>query len=134
MRGPCVRPPLLTHPCHPPPPSHPVSQGKKGYRGCDAHHRLKGAERFKIFGLLFDSPDAAPPPNGSPVVDAATGATVGTLTQAMHSAVTGRTMAIARLPVALAVPGMALAVGGAAVTTHSLPFDDPSKSKRMAKG
>ena len=31
-----------------------VSPGKNDFRGADAHARLKGRERFKIFGLLID--------------------------------------------------------------------------------
>ena len=31
-----------------------VSPGKNDFSGADAHSRLKGKERFKIFGLLVD--------------------------------------------------------------------------------
>ena len=31
-----------------------VSPGKNDFRGADAHARLKGKERFKIFGLLVE--------------------------------------------------------------------------------
>jgi len=33
-----------------------VSPGKNDFRGADAHVRLKGKERFKIFGLLGQRP------------------------------------------------------------------------------
>lgn len=31
-----------------------VSPGKTGFRGAEEHARLKGKERFKIFGMLID--------------------------------------------------------------------------------
>ena len=42
-----------------------VSPGKNDFRGADAHARLKGKERFKIFGLLVEG--KAPADMGDPV-------------------------------------------------------------------
>ena len=84
--------------------------------------------------------DATIPPNGAPIFDASWANRVGTITQAMRSSLTKRGMAIARLAVDCAQPGVALKVsmgeGGAMVgaATHALPFDDPKKEKRLAKG
>jgi aminomethyltransferase len=56
----------------------------------------------------------------------------------MYSTLTGRSMAIARLDPDKAVHGTPLEVRGASVTgpatAHTLPFDDPEKKKRMARG
>ena len=35
-----------------------VSPGKTGFRGAEEHYRLKGKERFKIFGVLLDGQGA----------------------------------------------------------------------------
>ena len=46
-------------------------------------------------------------------------------------------MAIARLSVDCATPGTPLQVRGslnASAASHALPFDDPQKTKRTAKG
>ena len=55
----------------------------------------------------------------------------------MFSRLTGRSMAIARLDPAYAVHGMAMQLRGAALncaaSAHTLPFDDPQKTKRTAK-
>jgi aminomethyltransferase len=111
-----------------------VSPGKTGFRGAPEHYRLKGHERFKIFGLLADS--ALPLDNGAPVFR--DGQKVGVVTCAMISTLTGKSMAIARLAPDCAVPGTALSVqneaGAVSVTAQSLPFDDPKKTKRIAVG
>ena len=56
----------------------------------------------------------------------------------MYSRLTERSMAIARLDPAYAVAGRKLTLRGAKLecpaTTHTLPFDDPDKIKRTAKG
>ena len=38
-----------------------VSPGKTGFRGAEEHYRLQGQERFKIFGVLLESDEAAEP-------------------------------------------------------------------------
>ncbi|MDO9251163.1 MAG: aminomethyltransferase family protein [Hydrogenophaga sp.] len=110
-----------------------VSPGKTEFRGATEHFRLQGKERFKIFGVEFASTEAAQA--GDALFDG--DKKVGFVTCAMYSRLTGRSMAIARLDPAYAVPGRALALRGVALgcaaTTHSLPFDDPQKTKRMAK-
>lgn len=111
-----------------------MSPGKTDCRGADAHYRLKGKERFKIFGLLLEGKTAAD--MGDPVY--AGGKQVGVITCAMASSLTGKSMALARLDVPVAVHGTKLEVRGknvkAAAIAHTLPFDDPEKKKRTAVG
>ena len=111
-----------------------VSPGKNDFRGADAHARLKGRERFKIFGLLLDGKVAAD--MGDPVYSG--DKKVGVITCAMASSLTGKSMAIARLEVPVAVHGTKLEVRGknlkVAAIAHTLPFDDPDKKKRTAVG
>jgi aminomethyltransferase len=111
-----------------------VSPGKTGFRGSDAHDRLKGKERFRIFGVELAS-DKAPDTGDKLLVD---GREVGVVTIGMVSKLTGRSLGIARLDVDVAVAGTALTlVGGqgtVAATAQPLPFDDPKKTKRTAIG
>ncbi len=112
-----------------------VSPGKTGFRGAEEHYRLKGRERFKIWGLKLAGRDA--PGNGAPVFQG--GAQVGLVTQAMYSPLHQHTIAIARLPVDCADTGTKLVVhcgthGEIAATTHPMPFYDPEKKRRTAKG
>lgn len=112
-----------------------VSPGKTGFRGADEHYRLKGKERFRIWGLELEG--SAVPGNGAPVFH--DGQQVGVVTQAMHSPLNDWTVAIARLPVALANEGTRVVVncathGEIAATTASMPFFDPDKKRRTAKG
>lgn len=111
-----------------------VSPGKTGFRGADAHARLKGRERFKIFGLLIQG--KVPADMGDAVY--AGEEKVGVITCAMFSTLTGKSMAIARLDVPAAVHGMPMEVRGknlrASATAHTLPFDDVEKKKRTAVG
>jgi len=111
-----------------------VSPGKTDFRGADAHARLKGRERFRIFGLLIDG--QKPADMGDAVY--ANNRKVGVVTCSMVSSLTGRSMAIARLEVPVAVQGTKLEVRGksleASAIAHTLPFDDPEKKKRTAVG
>ncbi len=111
-----------------------VSPGKNDFRGADAHARLKGKERFKIFGLLVEG--RLPADMGDPVYRG--DAKAGVVTCAMVSTLTGKSMAIARLDVPAAVHGTKLEIRGKNVKgpamAHTLPFDDPAKTKRMAVG
>jgi len=112
-----------------------VSPGKTGFRGAEEHSRLKGHERFKIWGLKLAGRNA--PGNGAPVFR--DGAQVGLVTQAMYSPLNQHTIAIARLPVDCANTGMELTVhcathGKIAATTHPMPFYDVEKKRRTAKG
>lgn len=111
-----------------------VSPGKTGFRGAEEHYRLKGKERFKIWGLKLAG-DVAPE-NGAPVLR--DGKKVGVVTQAMHSPLNDWTVAIARLPVDCANEGTALTVqsteaGEIAATTAAMPFFDVDKARRTAK-
>lgn len=109
-----------------------VSPGKTGFRGAEEHYRLKGKERFKIYGVLADTDQ---------VLDAgdelfANGEKVGVVTCGMHSRLTNRSMAIARMSVATAQEGTKLEVKGQSVScaaiAHPINFDDPKKTKRTA--
>ena len=67
------------------------------------------------------------------------GKKVGIVTQAMYSPLNKHDIAIARLPVDCANMGTKLVVncgthGAIAATTHSMPFFDPDKKRRTAKG
>ena len=58
-----------------------VSPGKTGFRGAEEHYRLKGKERFKIFGVLLEGKE--PADEGAPVYR--DGKKVGVVTCAMYS-------------------------------------------------
>jgi aminomethyltransferase len=111
-----------------------VSPGKNDFNGAEAHARLKGKERFKIFGLLVDG--KAPADMGDLVYSG--DKKVGVITCAMVSTLTGKSMAIARLDVPVAAHGTPLTIRGRNVkgpaTAHTLPFDDVEKKKRTAVG
>jgi len=111
-----------------------VSPGKTGFRGAEEHYRLKGKERFKIFGVLLEGSEAAEP--GDPLY--AEDKKIGVITCPMVSSLTGKSMAIARMDVAYAVQGKAISVDGKAgsvnAIAHKLPFDDPEKKKRTVTG
>jgi aminomethyltransferase len=111
-----------------------VSPGKIGFRGAEQHYRLKGQERFKIFGVLVDGD--APTLGGDELY--AAGRKVGVITCGMYSKLTNKSMAIARLDVPFAIHGTRLEVRGKTVNggamAHQLPFDDPKKTKRVAIG
>lgn len=111
-----------------------VSPGKTGFRGADEHYRLKGKERFKIWGLKMEGTN--PPGNGAPVMR--DGKQVGVVTQAMYSPLNKHNIAIARLPVDCANNGTELTVecethGTIKALTHSMPFYDVEKKRRTAK-
>ena len=112
-----------------------VTPGKTGFRGAEEHDRLKGRERFRIWGLTLEGRNV--PGNGAPVFQG--GTQIGLVTQAMRSDLNQHTVAIARLPVACAVNGTRLEVrcgthGPIAATTHALPFYDVDKKRRKAQG
>ena len=111
-----------------------VSPGKTDFRGADAHYRLKGKERFKIFGLLVEG--RTPADMGDEVYLG--GKKVGVVTYGMYSTLSKQSMALARLDVPVAVHGTRVEIRGKTVrgpaTAHTLPFDDPDKKKRMAGG
>ncbi|TJV27628.1 MAG: aminomethyl transferase family protein, partial [Mesorhizobium sp.] len=111
-----------------------VSPGKTGFRGAEEHYRLKGKERFKIFGVLLEGKE--PADEGAPVYR--DGKKVGVVTCAMYSPLVKKSMGIARLDVDCAVQGTRLEIrnksGAIGATAEPLPFDDPKKTKRTAKG
>lgn len=110
-----------------------VSPTKGEFRGGAEHRRLKGKERFRIFGVLLDGQQAAK--EGDTLW--ADGKQVGVITCAMYSRLSERSMAIARMDVPYAEHGTPLEVKGsleAKAIAHTMPFDDPEKKKRTAKG
>ncbi|MEH7829157.1 aminomethyltransferase family protein [Gemmobacter denitrificans] len=112
-----------------------VSPGKVGFRGAEEHYRLKGKERFKIWGLKLEGNNV--PGNGAPVMRG--GTQVGVVTQAMHSPLNNHTVAIARIPVDCANDSTRLVVncathGEIAAITSPMPFYDVEKKRRTAKG
>ena len=110
-----------------------VSPGKSAFRGAEEHLRLRGQERFKITGVLLEGVRAAEA--GDTLWQG--NRQVGVITCGMYSRLSKRSMAIARMSVACSEPGIAVQVRGsleASASTHALPFDDPQKTKRTAKG
>lgn len=111
-----------------------VSPGKRDFRGANEHYRLQGKERVKIFGLLVNS-DSATEAGDTVWAD---GKQVGVITCGMYSRLTKKSMAIVRFDVSYAVHGQKVEVRGKGgplqAISHTLPFDDPEKIKRMAKG
>jgi aminomethyltransferase len=111
-----------------------VSPGKAGFRGAEEHLRLKGRERFRIFGLLVD----ADGPVGAGDAVMAGERKVGVVTCPCYSKLTGRSMAIMRVGVEYAQQGTKLRVEGrnvkAGAIAHTITFDDPEKKKRTAVG
>lgn len=110
-----------------------VSPQKGEFRGCYEHRRLQGKERFKIFGVLLEGNQA--PQMGDTLWDG--DQQVGVITCGMHSPLSHQTMAIARLDVNYAKHHRPLKVQGSVcvdAVAHTLPFDDPQKLKRTAKG
>jgi aminomethyltransferase len=112
-----------------------VSPSKVGFRGAEEHYRLKGKERFKIWGLKLDGSNV--PGNGAPVFK--DGKKVGVVTQAMYSPLNKHNIAIARIPMDCANNGTKLEVrcgthGPMVATTHSMPFYDPEKKRRTVQG
>jgi aminomethyltransferase len=112
-----------------------VSPGKTGFRGAEEHYRLKGRERFKIWGLKMEGTNV--PGNGAPVFQG--DKQVGLVTQAMYSSLNKHNIAIARLPVDCANNGTPLEVrcgthGPIKAMTHSMPFFDVDKKRRTVQG
>ncbi|MGO1119179.1 aminomethyltransferase family protein [Rhodovibrionaceae bacterium A322] len=111
-----------------------VSPGKQGFRGAEEHYRLRGKERFKIFGVKLEGTEA--PDEGAPLLK--DGKQVGVVTVGMHSSLNNHTVGIARMPVDCAVQGTPLTVrngsGDIPCIAHSMPFYDVDKKRRTAKG
>lgn len=111
-----------------------VSPGKVGFRGAEEHYRLKGKERFKIYGVKLEGTVA--PDEGAPLYK--DGEQVGIVTIGMYSSLNKHCVGIARMPVACAVDGTEMVVknssGDIPCVAHSMPFYDPEKKRRTAKG
>ena len=111
-----------------------VSPGKKGFRGAEEHYRLKGKERFKIYGVTLEGNE--PAEEGAPLLR--DGRQVGVVTIGMYSSLNEHNVGIARMPVDCAQPGTKLTVknltGEIQAIAHPLPFYDPEKKRRTAKG
>jgi aminomethyltransferase len=111
-----------------------VSPGKQGFRGAEEHYRLKGKERFKIFGMIIEGDQAAE--GGDEIF--MNGKPAGVITCPMYSRLTKRSLAIARMTLEAAKEGVKLEVRGknlkAKAVAHPITFDDPEKKKRTAVG
>ncbi len=111
-----------------------VSPGKTGFRGAEEHYRLEGKERFKIYGVLLEG--TTPAEEGAPLMK--DGEQVGVVTIGMHSTLNNHNVGIARMPVDCAVDGTQMSVknadGEIPCMAHSMPFYDPDKKIRTAKG
>ncbi|UDL96138.1 aminomethyltransferase family protein [Lichenihabitans sp. PAMC28606] len=109
-----------------------VSPDKVGFRGAEEHYRLKGRERFKIYGVVAETDTVL---EGGDVL-LHEGKPIGVVTCGMVSRLTGRSLAIARMSVEAAREGTPLEVNGKAVQckaiAHPINFDDPQKKKRTA--
>jgi len=109
-----------------------VSPGKTGFRGAEEHYRLKGKERFRIYGLIADTDQVL---DGGDELYAG-GKKVGVVTCAMHSRLTNRSLAIGRFDLSAAKEGTKLEVRGqkvkCAAVASPINFDDPEKKKRTA--
>lgn len=111
-----------------------VSPGKTGFRGAEEHYRLKGKERFKIYGVKLEGDEA--PDDGAPLFK--DGKQVGVVTCGLYSPLQKYSVGIARMPVDCAKDGTKMVVknqsGDINCVAHSMPFYDPDKKKRAAKG
>ncbi|WP_264211517.1 aminomethyltransferase family protein [Leisingera thetidis] len=111
-----------------------VSPGKTGFRGAEEHYRLKGKERFKIYGVKLDGTE--PAEEGAPLLK--DGKQVGVVTIGMYSPLNEHNVGIARMPVDCAEPGVQLTVknstGEIPCVAAEMPFHDPDKKRRTAKG
>ncbi|MFN7001981.1 MAG: glycine cleavage T C-terminal barrel domain-containing protein, partial [Roseinatronobacter sp.] len=111
-----------------------VSKGKTGFRGAEEHYRLQGKERFKIYGVKLEG--TTPAEEGAALMK--DGKQVGVVTIGMYSSLNKHNVGIARMPVDCAVDGTPMVVknsdGGIACVAHSMPFYDPDKKRRTAKG
>ncbi|MHA3102788.1 aminomethyltransferase family protein [Acinetobacter sp. ANC 3791] len=110
-----------------------VSPSKGEFRGGYEHKRLQGKERIKIFGVMLEGEQAAQ--MGDTLWDGDT--QIGVITCGMYSPLSKKSVALARVDVPYAVQGREIQVRGSLevnAITHTLPFDDPQKLKRTAKG
>ncbi len=111
-----------------------VSPGKTGFRGAEEHYRLKGKERFKIYGVKLEGTE--PAEEGAELLQ--NGKQVGHVTIGMYSSLNKHNVGIARMPVDCAVEGTPLTVRNSEAEipciAHPLPFYDPDKKRRTAKG
>ncbi|MFY0311022.1 aminomethyltransferase family protein [Leisingera sp. D0M16] len=111
-----------------------VSPGKTGFRGAEEHYRLKGKERFKIYGVKLEGTE--PAEEGAPLLR--DGKQVGVVTIGMYSPLNEHNVGIARMPVDCAEPGVPLTVknstGEIPCVAAEMPFHDPEKKRRTAKG
>ncbi|WP_417262552.1 aminomethyltransferase family protein [Celeribacter sp.] len=111
-----------------------VSPGKTGFRGAEEHYRLKGKERFKIYGVKLEG--TTPAAEGAPLLK--DGKEVGVVTIGMYSPLNEHNVGIARMPVDCAIEGTELTVknpdGEIKASAHPMPFYDVDKKRRTAKG
>lgn len=110
-----------------------VSPGKTGFRGAEEHYRLKGKERFKIFGVKLEGTEAAD--EGAPLYQG--DRRVGVVTCGMYSPLNKHSVGIARMEVDCAVQGTELIVknesGDIPAIAHTMPFYDIEKKRRTVR-
>ncbi len=109
-----------------------VSKKKQSdYRGKEALMAAIGKEKVKVFGIVADC-ETAVDADAELIVD---GKNVGVVTQPMYSTIMNQSLAIVRIDAELAKPDVKVEVKGPNVscsaTTHTLPFYDPNKDKRV---
>ena len=107
------------------------------WRGAKGQHWLFASAKDVDNLAVFDGEQLELRLAGAPVMRE--GVQVGVVTQAMYSPLNDWTVAIARLPVDCANEGTKLVVncaenGPIAATTGAMPFFDPEKKRRTAKG
>ena len=99
-----------------------VSKGKTGFRGAEEHYRLKGKERFKIYGVKLEG--TTPAEEGAALMK--DGKQVGVVTIGMYSSLNKHNVGIARMPVDCAVDGTPMMVrntdGDIPCVAQSMPF------------
>lgn len=110
-----------------------VSPGKTGFRGAKEHYRLKARSGSRFLAYCLKARRRR---TRAPVFS--DGCQVGVATCSVYSPLVDKAMAIARLDVHCASPGTQLEVrnkaGAVKASAQPLPFDDPKKLKRTAKG
>jgi aminomethyltransferase len=113
-----------------------VSPGKEGFIGAENHYRMKGKERFKIYGVKLSDSMEQMEMNARVLRD---GKDIGVITYGLSSELNGYSVAIARIAPDAAKPGTKLTIkqpNGTelAATAEEMPFYDVDKSIRTAKG
>lgn len=101
------------------------------YRGKEAVMASRGKEKIKCFGIVAEA-DQAVDGDAEIYMD---GNKIGRVTAPMYSTLTQQSLALVQLKPEYARAGIAVEVRGPSLTckatTHTLPFYDPDKTKRV---